>query len=152
MDYCILLFNSNQRTSGDINNYTITFPWHYYYSASLIKVLSVNIPYDATLAGKIIYVTSDIVGGIDNGYVPVNNTKITDSIIAVVPVISSDPLISYKANYTDQYLTANGTYFGRKYLVQTPTRTLKFSLIDTAGNLIPLNSDWIIILQCVFNN
>jgi hypothetical protein len=144
MNFHTLNISSQYRSSGTIDDFVVTFPWPLAYSPESIKVLSVIVPtFYTNLRGNVAYVTSDIVAGIDNGYFPVNNPTIVDSVIAVV-----SPHQNYQNSFNDPCFITRGTKFGMKQPLPQPDRTLAFSLKNMDGTLVGAQDEWNITIIC----
>jgi hypothetical protein len=148
MNSTCLHINSANRTSGNNNNFSINFIWPYYYSPSKIKVLNINVPGNSSQ----VYIVSDIIGGMDNGYL-VPNSNLPGPLYSGLNgcVIGITNLPYYQANSADPYFISNGTYFSQKNPPPSSFRTLNFSIKNEFGNLVTVANNWSVTIECVFN-
>jgi hypothetical protein len=153
MNGITLNINSISRTSGTPAQFSITIPWILAYNTNYIKVLQVIIPNNFTVVPDVIYVASDMVGGIDNGYSSLIQPilgNVNLSIIAVVPYDSSRTNTIYDGILEHPYYRCEGTFFAgnNSNSLPQPPRVINFALVDKTGALITLNSDWNITIRC----
>lgn len=152
MSILLLNVNSLYRTTGTIDDYSIVFPWPTTYSPASIKVLQVIPPDGYTnLVSKVLYVTSNVISGMDLGYVPINNntlqTTVYDSGDSVIAVIKSDE--TYRNTDHDPFMTCTGTTFGTRYTLPQPNRTIKLKLKNIDGTSPGSTNNWNIVLASI---
>jgi len=145
----VLNINSSYRTTGTIDNFTIQFPWPITYSPHSIKVLQIIPPsaYGA-LTSNTLYVASNIVSGIDIGYVPINNVNIQNNVNFGPVIVVFDANNVYQNTQNDPFLICTSSMFGAKYTLPQPDRNLHFSLLNVDGTSPASTTDWNITISC----
>lgn len=152
MEYCSIDINTKYKTTGTLDDFTIDFPWTFSFTPESIKVLRVNVPtgYSSLSGTNVLYVVSDIIGGIDNGYIVLNNTPIQITKLNVIAII--DPLHNYIATSSDPFFVCGGTLFGKKYHLPQPNKSIRLSLLTSTGTYPGSLSDWNITILCKINH